>query len=86
MGCSTSKCGRRDGRIESWYTLIRGGILSPTIFRVFKAGGRKSLGWGESKKRLHRDNAAYERAVRVKREELGLDVDTGKPVEGKKDL
>lgn len=66
--------------------MIRGGILSPTVFRVFEAGGRKSLGLGESKKRLRRDNEVYEPAVRAKREELGLDMDTGKPVQGKKDL
>ena len=68
------------------YKLLRAGIMSPTVFRVFEAGGRRSFGWEESKKRLRKDNEVYERAVRAKREELGLDVNTGKPVEAKKEL
>lgn len=66
------------------YNLITKGLMSPTVFRVFETGGRRSLGWEECKKRLRRDNEVYDRAVQAKRKELGLDVDTGKPLEGRK--
>ncbi|KAK5940865.1 hypothetical protein PMZ80_007282 [Knufia obscura] len=73
-------------RDRELYDLMRNGILTPTVFRVFEmeSGGRKALGWEEGKRRLRRDNEVYQKAVRARGRELGLDEDTGKPLKGGK--
>ncbi|KAI1337887.1 flavin-containing monooxygenase-like protein [Xylariaceae sp. FL0016] len=54
------------------YNLCTKGILSPTVWRVFAAGGRRPLSREEAKKRLIRDNEVCERATLMKRKEAEL--------------
>lgn len=64
------KCWKLWWNDRELYDLCTKGILSPTIFRVFEAGGRKALDREDAKRRLRRDNEVFERAVKVKQEEL----------------
>lgn len=52
------------------YRLCTRGIFTPTVFRIFDAGGRRPLDWEDARARLRRDNEVFERARKAKKAEL----------------
>lgn len=60
-------------RDRALYRLCTEGLPSPTLFRLFETGRRKALGEEAGRAVLKLDNEIYERAVLLKRRELGLD-------------
>lgn len=62
-------------RDRALYRLCTDGIPSPTVFRIFETGRRKALGEEAGRAMLELDNDIYERAVLLKRRELGLDAE-----------